>query len=57
MLSPFGTLLFDVPLADDDVDESLEALSSTGNSADEATNSRAHEIDMRIDVEELNSPP
>ena len=62
MLSPFGILLFDIPLADDDVDESLEALSSTGNSADEATNSRAHEIHMCIDIVtlrmklELNSP-
>jgi hypothetical protein len=52
ILSPFGTLLFDVPLADDDIDESLEAPSSTGTSTDEITDSRAHEIDMRIDVED-----
>ena len=52
MLSPFGTLLFNIPLADDDVDESLEALSSTGNSADEATDSGAHEIDMCINIED-----
>jgi hypothetical protein len=52
ILSPFGTLLFDVPLADDDVDESLEAPSSIGNSAKEASDSRDHEIDMRIDVED-----
>ena len=32
ILSPFGTLLFDVPLADDDIDKSLEALSSPGTS-------------------------
>ena len=37
---------------DDDVDESLEAPSSTGDSGDEAAESRAHEIDMRIDVED-----
>ena len=52
ILSPLGTLLFDVPLADDDVDESLEAPSPAGNSADEVTESRAHKIDMRIDVED-----
>ena len=52
ILSPFGTLLFDVPLADDDVDESLEAPSPTGNSANKVTESRAHEIDMHIDVED-----
>ena len=54
ILSPFGTLLFDVPLAADDIDESLEATSSTGTTpADEITDSesRAHEIDMRINVE------
>jgi hypothetical protein len=55
ILSPFGTLLFNVPLADDDVDESLEA-SPAGNSAEEvrvtASESRAHEIDMRINVED-----
>ena len=55
ILSPFGTLLFDAPLAEDDVDESLQALNSTqaGNS-NEATGSQpeAHEIDMRIDIED-----
>ena len=53
ILSPFGTLLFNIPLADDDVDESLqvEAPSSAGNSPDEGTDARTHEIDMRIDVE------
>ena len=52
ILSPFGTLLFDVPLADDDVDESLEAPSSTDDSANETTESRGHEIDLRINVED-----
>jgi hypothetical protein len=52
ILSPFGTLLFDIPLTDDDVDESLEALSFTCNSAEEASDSRDHEIDMHIDVED-----
>jgi len=52
ILSPFGTLLFDVPLADDDIDESLEASSSPGTSDSETTDSRAHETDMRIDVED-----
>lgn len=32
ILSPFGTLLFDVPLADDDIDKNLKAPSSTGTS-------------------------
>ena len=52
ILSPFSTLLFNVPLADDDIDKSLEALSSTGTSTDETTGSRAHEIDMHINVED-----
>ena len=54
ILSPFGTLLFNIPLADDDVDESLqvEAPSSAGNSPDEGTDARTHEIDMHIDVED-----
>ena len=54
ILSPFGTLLFDVPLEEDDIDESLEAPSSTITFADEITDSesRAHEIDMRINVED-----
>jgi hypothetical protein len=49
IFSPFGTLLFDVPLADDDVDESLEAPNSTGTSANEITDSEAHEIDIVMD--------
>jgi len=49
ILSPFGTLLFNVPLADDDVDESLEAPTVSSEIAN--SDSRAHETDMRIDVE------
>jgi hypothetical protein len=52
ILSPFGTLLFDVPLTDNDIDESLEAPSSTGTSTEEIPGSKAHEIDMRINVED-----
>ena len=50
ILSPFGTLLFKVPLADDDIDESLEG--PTVTSPDETTESRAHEMDMRVNVED-----
>ncbi|KDR77538.1 hypothetical protein GALMADRAFT_1326277 [Galerina marginata CBS 339.88] len=49
ILSPFGTLLFTVPLADDDIDESLEVLTP---SADRTTNIDTHEADMRVDVED-----
>jgi hypothetical protein len=52
ILSPFSTLLFNVPLADNDIDESLEAPSSTGTSTEEIPGSKAHEIDMRINVED-----
>jgi hypothetical protein len=52
ILSPFGTLLFNVPLADDGIDESFEALSSTGTSANGITDSEVHEIDMHINVED-----
>jgi hypothetical protein len=44
ILSPFGTLLFKVPLADDDIDESLEGPTGTGmtsESLDETTESGA----------------
>jgi len=47
ILSPFGTLLFDVPLADDDIDESLEVLITNGIS-----DSGTHEAEMRVDVED-----
>ena len=50
ILSPFGTLLFKVPLADDDIDESLEA--PTATPLDETAESRAHEMDMRLDIED-----
>ena len=45
-------LLFNVPLVDDDIDESLEASSSPGTSDSETTDSRAHETDMCIDVKD-----
>jgi hypothetical protein len=50
ILSPFGTLLFKVPLADDDIDESLEG--PTVTSHNETGESRAHEMDMRVNVED-----
>ena len=56
ILSPFGTLPFDVPLADDDINESLIAPSSVVTSGDkiddEITGASAHNIDMRVDVED-----
>ena len=56
ILSPFGTLLFDVPLADDDIDESLiapsSAVTSGDNIDDEITGASAHDIGMRVDVED-----
>ena len=52
ILSPFGNLLIDVPLVDDDIDENIEALSFPGTLDDEIARSRAHEIDMHIDVED-----
>jgi hypothetical protein len=50
ILSPFGTLLFDVPLADDDIDESLEA--PTVTTEVDNSDSRAHEKEIRVDVED-----
>jgi len=53
ILAPFGTILFDMPCADDDVDESLEflapAYTSTHASDDEITDSDAN---MRVEVED-----
>jgi len=49
ILSPFGMLLFEVPLADDDIDESLEAPTVT---SPDITDSRTHEMDMRVDIED-----
>ncbi|KAG5634895.1 hypothetical protein H0H81_000401 [Sphagnurus paluster] len=48
ILSPFGTLLVNVPLSADDIDESLEAptIASANNDMD------AHETEMRVDVED-----
>jgi len=47
ILSPFGTLLINIPLADDDIDETLETLDmgSTNRISD------THKTEMRIDVE------
>jgi hypothetical protein len=53
ILSPFGTPLFEVPPEDDDIDESLEVLTATSpDHSDETTDSRAHEMDMRVEVED-----
>jgi hypothetical protein len=55
ILSPFGTLLFNVPLADDDIDESLEVpslLMVTSQSEIANLDSRAHEANMRIEIED-----
>src|SRR5277367_3627691 len=41
ILSPFGMLLLEVPLADDDINESLEAPTAT-SADDDVTNSRTH---------------
>lgn len=51
ILSPFGTLLFDAPLADDDIDESLEAPVVTSRIS-EIIDTGAHDKDMRIDIED-----
>lgn len=52
ILSPFGTLLFNVPLADDDIDESLELPTNSFATTDLGSDSRAHETDMQTDVED-----
>jgi hypothetical protein len=52
ILSPFGTLLFNVPLADDDIDESLEPITFSSATTNSGSDSRAHEADMRTDVED-----
>jgi len=51
ILSLFGMLLLEVPLADNDIDESLEAPMATSPN-DDITDSRTHEMDMHIDVED-----
>ena len=50
ILSPFGALLFDAPLADDDIDESLEApvVASRINEIIDT----GHDKDMRVDIED-----
>jgi len=50
ILSPFGALLFDAPLADDDIDESLETpvVASRINEIIDT----GHDKDMRVDIED-----
>lgn len=50
ILFPFGILLIDSPLADDDIDESLEVLVDV--SANKTTNSDTHKTEMHVDVED-----
>ena len=50
ILSPFGTALVNVPLADDDIDESLEA--PTIVLANRTMELDSHESEMRINVED-----
>jgi len=50
ILSPFGALLFDAPLADNDVDESLKV--PIVASIDGISDSGSHEKDMRVDIED-----
>ena len=50
ILSPFGTLLVNVPLADDDIDESLEV--PTDALANITTELDFHETEMRVTVED-----
>ena len=56
ILSPFSNLLFEVPLADDDIDESLEGAPTTGTTSESLDNktagSRVHEMDMCINIED-----
>ena len=49
ILSPLGTLLFAIPLADDDIDESLEVPTVA---LTDGTISGDHEMDMCVDVED-----
>ncbi|KAF8810813.1 hypothetical protein BYT27DRAFT_7221830 [Phlegmacium glaucopus] len=50
ILSPFGTLLVDVPLVDDDIDESIEVLPV--GSAKGTANSDTHKMEICVDVED-----
>lgn len=56
ILAPFGTLLFDVPLADDDIDESLEYLTPSVRGAN--TNATLNlglddsDAEVRVEVED-----
>ena len=50
ILSPFGILLIDTPLADDDIDKSLEVLVEA--SPNKTPNLDTHEIEMCVDIED-----
>ena len=54
ILAPFGTLLFDVPLADDNINESLEypTPSVHGANTDATPNSGLDDAEVRIEVED-----
>jgi hypothetical protein len=61
ILAPFGALLFDVPLADDDIDESLEYPTPSIRGANtDALNSGLDDAEVRVEVEdalgELSTP-
>jgi hypothetical protein len=50
ILAPFGTLLIDVPLAEDDIDESLEYLGPL--SSENLGESGLNDADVRVEVED-----
>jgi hypothetical protein len=52
ILAPFGTLLFDVPLADDDIDESLEYPSPPPSVHGTTPNSGLDDAEVRVEVED-----
>jgi hypothetical protein len=51
ILAPFGTLLFDVPLAEDDIDESLEYLTPSIHGANKGPNSDSGLDDAEVHIE------
>jgi hypothetical protein len=61
--APFGTLVFDVPLADDDIDESLEYATPSvcGANTDATPNSGVDDAEVHVEVKdalgELSTPP
>jgi hypothetical protein len=52
ILSPNGTLLFKIPLAEDDVDVSLESASRSGSTAGAIGSDVESNFEMRIEVED-----